>query len=157
MRTLLNPAHKSPTALDVALLVARVALGVILLAHGWQKLDEFTLAGTAAAFGDMGVPAATFAAWFVTAVEILGGAALILGVLTPVAGALNMVSLLGALLLVHAQNGVFVQNNGFELVLALFAGLVVIVLLGAGRFSIDGLIGRKVTKGDDKPALVPAP
>lgn len=156
MRTLLNPAHKSQTALDVALLVARVALGVILLAHGWQKLNEFTLAGTAAAFGDMGIPAATAAAWFVTAVEILGGAALILGVFTPVAGALNMVSLLGALVLVHAQNGVFVQNNGFELVLALFAGLVVIVLLGAGRFSIDGLIGRKVTKAGDKPALVPA-
>lgn len=156
MRTLLNSAHRSQTALDVALLVARVALGVILLAHGWQKLNEFTLAGTAAAFGDMGVPAATLAAWFVTAVEILGGAALILGVFTPVAGALNMVSLLGALVLVHAQNGVFVQNNGFELVLALFAGLTVIVVLGAGRFSIDGLIGRKVTKAGDKPALVPA-
>lgn len=144
MRSLLNPAHKSQTALDVALLVARVALGVILLAHGLQKLNEYTLAGTAASFGEMGVPAPALAAWFVTAVEILGGAALILGLLTPIAGALNMVTLLGALVLVHAENGVFVQNNGFELVLALFAGLVVIVLLGAGKLSIDGIIGRKV-------------
>ena len=144
MRTLLNPAHKSQTALDVALLVARVALGVILLAHGLQKLNEYTLAGTAASFADMGVPAPALAAWFVTAVEILGGGALILGLLTPVAGILNIVSLLGAIVLVHAENGVFVQNNGFELVLALFAGLVVIVLLGAGKFSIDGIIGRKV-------------
>jgi hypothetical protein len=39
-------------------------------------------------------------------------------------------------------HGVFVQNGGFELVLALFAGLAVIALLGAGKFSVDGLIGR---------------
>ena len=119
-----------------------MALGVILIAHGWQKFNEYTLDGTAASFGDMGVPAPAAAAMFVTAVEVLGGAALVLGVLTPVAGVLNMISLLGALVLVHVQNGVFVQNGGFELVLALFAGLAVIALLGAGKFSVDGLIGR---------------
>ena len=144
MRTLLNPARRSRTAVDVALLVARVALGVILLAHGWQKLHEFTLSGTAAAFADMGVPAPVLAAWFVTAVEILGGTALVLGVLTPVAGILNVFSLLGAMVLVHAKNGVFVENGGFELVLALAAGLAMVALLGAGRFSVDGIIDRKV-------------
>ena len=142
MRTLLHPASKFPATGDLALLVSRVALGVILIAHGWQKFDEYTLDGTAASFGDMGVPAPAVAAMFVTAVEVLGGAALVLGVLTPVAGVLNMISLLGALVLVHLQNGVFVQNGGFELVLALFSGLAVIALLGAGKFSVDGLIGR---------------
>ena len=142
MRTLLHPASKYPATGDLALLVSRVALGVILIAHGWQKFNEYTLDGTAASFGDMGVPAPAVAAMFVTAVEVLGGAALVLGVLTPVAGLLNMISLLGALVLVHLQNGVFVQNGGFELVLALFAGLAVIALLGAGKFSVDGLIGR---------------
>ena len=142
MRTLLHPASKFPAVADLALLVSRVALGIILIAHGWQKFNEYTLDGTAASFGDMGVPAPAAAAMFVTAVEVLGGAALVLGVLTPVAGVLNMASLLGALVLVHVQNGVFVQNGGFELVLALFAGLSVIALLGAGKFSVDGLIGR---------------
>lgn len=142
MRTLLHPASKFPAAADLALLVSRVALGVILIAHGWQKFNEYTLDGTAASFGEMDVPAPAVAAVFVTAVEVLGGAALVLGVLTPVAGVLNMISLLGALVLVHVQNGVFVQNGGFELVLALFAGLAVIALLGAGKFSVDGLIGR---------------
>jgi putative oxidoreductase len=142
MRTLLHPASKFPAVADLALLVSRVALGVILIAHGWQKFNEYTLDGTAASFGDMGVPAPAIAATFVTAVEVLGGAALILGVFTPIAGVLNMISLLGALLLVHIENGVFVENGGFELVLALFAGLAVIALLGAGKFSVDGLIGR---------------
>lgn len=142
MRTLLHPARKSPVLTDVALLVSRVALGVILLAHGWQKLNEWTLAGTAGAFGDMGIPAPTVAATFATGVEIIGGIALIIGILTPVVAVLNMVNLLGALLLVHAGNGVFVTDNGFELVLALSAGLVTIAILGAGKFSSDGLIGR---------------
>ena len=102
MRTLLHPASKSPALTDLALLLSRVALGVILLAHGWQKLNEYTIAGTAASFAQMGVPAPTVAATFATAVELVGGAALILGLLTPVVALFNVVNLLGALVLVHA-------------------------------------------------------
>jgi putative oxidoreductase len=47
--------------------------------------------------------------------------------------------------LVHAENGVFVADNGFELVLALVAGLLVIAMLGAGRLSADGILGRSTT------------
>ena len=150
MRTLLHPASKSPALTDLALLLSRVALGVILLAHGWQKFNEWTLDGTAAAFSDMGIPAPTAAATFSTAVEIVGGAALIVGVLTPVVALLNTLNLLGALVLVHAGNGVFVGKNGYELVLGLAAGLVVIAVLGAGRFSIDGLLGRAAERTDAK-------
>ena len=142
MRTLLHPASKSPVLVDLALLVSRVALGVILVAHGWQKFNEWTLDGTASAFSDMGIPAPTVAATFVTAVEIIGGIALIIGLLTPVVAVLNMVNLLGALVLVHAENGVFVAANGFELVLALFAGLAMVATLGGGKFSTDGVLGR---------------
>ena len=142
MPTVLHPASKAPALTDLALLVSRVALGVILLAHGWQKLNEWTLEGTAAAFTDMGIPAPTAAATFTTTVEILGGAALILGVFTPVVALLNTLNLLGALVLVHAGNGVFVTDNGYELVLALAAGLLVVATLGAGKYSIDGLLGR---------------
>lgn len=142
MRSLLHPAAKSPILTDVALLVARVSLGVILVAHGWQKFQEWTLAGTASSFADMGIPAATASAYFVTGVEIFAGAALIIGLLTPIAAVLNMVGLLGALALVHAPNGVFVANNGFELVLALFAGLITVAILGAGKFSTDYALAR---------------
>lgn len=142
MRTLLRPASASPALTDVALLVSRVALGIILLAHGWQKFNQYTLDGTAAAFADMGVPAPSVAATFTTFVEIAGGAALILGLLTPLAALLNTVNLVGALVIVHAGNGLFVTNGGYELVLALAAGLIVIATLGAGRVSVDGLLNR---------------
>jgi putative oxidoreductase len=143
MSALLHPASKSPALADLALLASRVALGVILLAHGWQKLNEYTIAGTAASFAQMGVPAPTAAATFATAVELVGGSALILGLLTPVVALLNIANLLGALVLVHAGNGVFVENGGFELVLALAAGLAVVAVLGAGKLSVDSLIGRR--------------
>lgn len=142
MRPLLHPASTTPALKDVALLISRVALGIVLLAHGLQKLNEFTLEGTTAAFGQMGVPAAGVAAVVVTLVEIIGGAALVLGLLTPVVALVNVITLTGALVIVHAENGVFVQDNGFELVLALAAGLLVVAALGAGRFSIDALIRR---------------
>jgi putative oxidoreductase len=156
MRTLLHPASKSPALADLALLVSRVALGVILLAHGWQKLNEYTIAGTAASFAQMGVPAPTAAATFATIVELVGGAALILGLLTPVVALLNIANLLGALVLVHAGNGVFVENGGYELVLALAAGLVVIAVLGGGKFSVDGLLGRRYTSSLTTPVTATA-
>jgi putative oxidoreductase len=115
MRTLLHPSSRAPALTDLALLLSRVALGVILFAHGGQKFNEWTLGGTAAAFANMGIPAPTAAATFSTAVEVLGGAALILGLFTPVVAALNTLNLLGALVLVHA-------GNGYELVLALALG-----------------------------------
>ena len=144
MTTLLRPVRTTPVLSDVALLLARVAIGFVLLAHGWQKYSEYTLAGTTAAFGDMGVPAPAAAALFATVVEIVGGLALIAGLLTLVAAAANVVNLLGALVIVHAGNGVFVDNGGYELVLALIAGLVLVLALGAGRFSADGLLARRL-------------
>ncbi len=152
MRTLLHPASKAPALIDIALLISRVALGVILLAHGWQKFNEWTLAGTAAAFTDMGIPVPTAAATFSAVVEMFGGAALILGLLTPLVALLNTVNLLGALVLVHAGNGVFVGDNGYELVLALAAGLLVIAMLGAGKYSVDGVIGRSVDRSGTRAA-----
>jgi putative oxidoreductase len=142
MQTLLSPARTAPALTDVALLVSRMALGVVLLAHGWQKLDEWTVAGTAKAFGDMGIPAPSLAAPFVTGVELVGGAALILGLLTPVVALLNLLNMLGAIVLVHAQNGLFVGDGGVEFVLTILAGLAVIAVLGAGRFSTDELLRR---------------
>ena len=142
MRTLLHPARTTPALRDLSLLVSRVAIGFVLRAHGWQKFRSHTLDGTAASFADMGVPAPAAAALFAAVVELVGGLALIAGLLTPVFAALNALNLLGALVIVHAGNGLFVDNGGYELVLALIAGLLVIGALGAGRYSADELLTR---------------
>ncbi|GAA2243589.1 DoxX family protein [Promicromonospora sukumoe] len=127
---------------DLAVLVARVAIGAVLVAHGAQKFFTFGISGTIDSFAGMGIPVPQAAAVFAAVVELVGGAALILGAATPVAGLLVMLNMLGALLLVHLGNGVFVDQGGFELVAALGAGALVLAVTGPGAFSVDHLVGR---------------
>ncbi|PNH84023.1 DoxX family protein [Arthrobacter sp. AFG20] len=135
------------TQTTTALTILRVITGFLFAAHGWQKFSEFTIAGTQASFATMGVPAAEVAAPVVATLELVGGIALILGVLTRVFAALLTLDMLGALFLVHASAGVFVATGGYELVLLLAAGAAAIALAGAGCLSADAaLFGRSNSK-----------
>jgi putative oxidoreductase len=125
------------SARDTALFLARLGLGVVFFAHGWQKLFTNGVDGTSGFFGQMGVPLPTLSAWFAAVVELLGGAALIVGIAVPVAALLLVVDMLGAFLFVHAGNGLFIQENGYELVVGLGAASLLLAALGAGRFSLD--------------------
>jgi putative oxidoreductase len=129
---------------SLALLIARIGLGIVFIAHGWQKLDTLGLGAVTGGFRKMGIPAPELAAYFSTFVELVGGAALLIGALTAVAGLLLTADMLGALLFVHLENGPFVTANGYELVVALGAGALLLAVFGAGRFSVDGMLGRKV-------------
>jgi putative oxidoreductase len=133
-----------PRALrDVFLLLARVGLGAIFLAHGLQKFLTNGMGATADGFAAMGVPAPGLSAWFAALVETVGGAALILGALTPLFAVLVAVDMIGALVLVHLPNGIWVAENGYELVLGLAAGALAVAAVGAGRFSVDGVLGAR--------------
>jgi putative oxidoreductase len=74
-----------PPVVDVVLLLARVAIGVIFVAHGWQKLHTWGIDGTQHAFRGMGVPAPSISALYAIAAELIGGVLLIAGVLMPIA------------------------------------------------------------------------
>jgi putative oxidoreductase len=143
MALALSPATSTGTTSirrDVALLIGRLGLGLIFVAHGWQKLVTFGVDGVTANFTGMGVPAPAVAAWFATLVELVGGVALIVGVAVPLFAVLLVLDMLGALVLVHADKGIFVANGGYELVLALAAGAAVLAGLGSGRFGVDALL-----------------
>jgi putative oxidoreductase len=128
---------------DLGLLVARIVLGAIFAAHGYQKLVIFGLAGATESFRGMGVPAPEIAAPVVAVVELVGGIALIAGAFTGIVGLLLMVDMLVAALLVHVPQGVFIDAGGWELVGALGAGTLALAAVGAGRFSFDGLLRGK--------------
>ncbi|MFI5937496.1 DoxX family protein [Actinoplanes sp. NPDC051494] len=142
------------TLRDVIILVTRVAVGIVFIAHGWQKVDEWGLDGTSAAFDQMGVPLPTLSAWFAAIVELVGGAALVLGAAVPVVALLLAVDMLGAFIIVHAGNGVFVSGNGFELVLTLTAATLLFAVLGAGKYSVDHLVAPRLRLGSRRTASV---
>jgi putative oxidoreductase len=127
-------------ARDLAVLVTRVAVGLVFLAHGWQKLSTNGIDGTTAFFDQVGVPAASAAAWFAAVVELAGGAALVLGLAVPVAGLLLLIDMIGAYAFVHAGAGLFVEQGGYELVLTLGAAALLLAVIGAGRYSLDHLL-----------------
>lgn len=141
-----------PAPRDLAVLVARVAVGAVFIAHGWQKFTEWGLSGTAAAFAEMGIPLPTVSAWFAAVVELVGGATLVAGLAVPVAGVLLALNMAGAFVLVHLGNGVFVTANGFELVLTLGAASLLLAAVGAGRFSLDRLIAPRFSREPASPA-----
>ena len=129
-----------PTARDALLLVGRVLLGIVLIAHGWQKFAQYGIAGTAAGFAKMGVPLPAVSAVYAAVVELVGGLALVAGAGTVVVGLLVVLDMLGAFVFVHVGNGVFVQSNGFELVWVIAAAALLLVAVGAGRFSVDHVL-----------------
>jgi putative oxidoreductase len=126
--TMINPGW--------AVLPLRGVLGLIFLVHGGQKLFGFGIPGTAAFLAKLGIPLPTVAAVVLIAVELLGGLALVVGLGTRVAAGLLAFDMLVALLTVHLRGGFFVPN-GIEFVLTLLAGLVTLVGVGPGPWSID--------------------
>jgi len=120
-------------AVDWALLVARVIVGIIFMAHGSQKLfGAFGgpgLAGVVKMLGPVG--------YLVTVDEFFGGLGLVVGVLSRFSAFWLIVDMIGAIALVHGRNGLFLgAKPGFEYCLALIGLLAAILLAGPGRFSL---------------------
>lgn len=128
------------SAVGIALL--RVFLGILFLAHGWQKLFIFGHSGVTAAFAQMGVPVPALTATIATLVETLGGIALILGMFTRPAAVLLAIEMFFAIVLVKAKGGFFAPN-GAEYELTLFIALVALILSGPGAYAIDDALARR--------------
>jgi hypothetical protein len=90
----------------------------------------------------MGIPLAIVSTSFVTVVEFVGGALLLLGALTRVVVALHILVMIGAAAFVHISHGLFAQDGGWELVGVIAACELVLAATGAGRFSVDHLVHR---------------
>jgi putative oxidoreductase len=135
----MNRAIAAPVG-DITLLIARIILGVILFAHGIQKLIIVGFAKTFEQFEAMGIPLAIASSAFVTVVEFVGGLLLILGALTRIVVSLHIVVMVGAAIFVHASRGLFAQDGGWELVAVIAACELTFATFGAGRYSVDHLV-----------------
>jgi len=138
---------------DVALLIARVLLGVIMIAHGYQKLVVNGIGRTTAGFESMSIPVAIVSASFVTVVELVGGVLLVLGLMTRTVAACMGVVMAGAAGFVHLRHGVFVASGGWELVGSIAGALLTLAVAGPGRFSVAHLLRAR----PQRPAAAAAP
>ena len=130
--------------------VIRIVLGISFIAHGAQKVfglwGGLGFSGTIDAFAKQGMPAPMTI--LVMAGELLGGLGVLFGCLTRLAAFGPAIVMLGAMLLVHAQNGFFMnwfntpgRGHGIECNLAYFAMAVSLMMTGAGPLSIDAMRG----------------
>ncbi len=145
MRKLLSTSN------DFTLTVVRLIMGIVFFAHGAQKMlgwfGGYGFHGTMGFFTQqMGIPAPL--AFLAICAEFFGGLGLIFGLLTRIAAFGIMVNMLVAIMTVHRFNGLFMnwygnqKGEGYEYhLLALALGLVLLIK-GAGAFSLDRLLSR---------------
>lgn len=131
-------------ATNLGLLVLRVTVGVVFLAHGINHIfGGGKIAGTGRWFESLGMRPGWMHAWTASLTEIGAGALLLAGLLTPVAAAGVVGVMLVAWITNHRGNGFFIfrPGEGWEYVMSLTMTGLVIALLGPGRWSIDNAAG----------------
>ncbi|QSX35191.1 DoxX family protein [Shewanella avicenniae] len=133
-----------------ASVVLRVPVGIILAAHGSQKLfgwfGGYGLEGTGQWLASMGMTPGYLMALMAGSAEFFGGLALVLGLLTRPAAIVTAFTMLIAILSVHINNGLFLANNGYEYALALMVATLTLAIQGSGRLSLDSQIAARLQR-----------
>ncbi|TKH40227.1 oxidoreductase [Paenibacillus polymyxa] len=126
------------------LLLIRLVVGLLFVGHGAQKLfgwfGGYGPKGTGGWMESIGIKPGVLMAVAAGLMELLGGALFTVGLLTPLAALLITMAMLGAIVKVHGQNGIWATANGYEYPLVLIAVVIGIALTGAGSFSIDAIL-----------------
>jgi putative oxidoreductase len=129
---------------DIGLLLLRLGIGGVVFAHGAQKVFGLWggtgIAGFATNLEGLGYQQATTLSWLTGVTELIAGAFLVLGLLTPLAAAAVLAIMINAVLL-KLGNGFFVTgpkgSDAIELSLVLGLGAACLVLTGPGRIALD--------------------
>jgi len=127
------------------LLLARLVFGLVMAAHGAQKLFGWFgghgLAAVANMFGSLGFRPGRFFAATAALAEFAGGLLMALGLLGPVGPAVVLSVMTVAAVAVHLKNGLFAMANGIEVPLLYGAAAAALALTGPGSYSLDTLLG----------------
>ncbi|GAA0831185.1 MULTISPECIES: DoxX family protein [Marinomonas] len=135
------------TTSGIASTVLRVPVGLVLMAHGSQKLfgmfGGYGLEGTGQWMASIGLNPGYLMALLSGSSEFFGGLALLLGLLIRPASAVVAFTMLVAIFSVHISNGLFMANNGYEYALTLFVVAVSLMISGAGSYSVDKILSKQ--------------
>ncbi len=141
--------------MDLGFLIARLVIGLLIAAHGTQKLFGWFgghgLKATGEFFGKLGFQPGRLYATSAGLGELVGGLLIALGFLGPVGPAILLAVMIVAAISVHWRNGLFATSNGIELPLLYGTAAVRFALAGPGRYSLDSLLGTHI---EWTPALI---
>ncbi|WP_329277772.1 DoxX family membrane protein [Streptomyces sp. NBC_01451] len=144
---------------DLGLLLLRLGTGGVLAAHGAQKLFGWFgghgLEGTGAFMESVGYAPGKASATAAGLAETGGGALLALGLATPAAGAAAAGAMAGATA-VHAPNGFFSADGGYEYAATLGLAAAGLAVTGPGRLSLDHALGHVLDRGWMVPTALAA-
>lgn len=145
------------TRADLSALVLRLSLAVVFFPHAAQKVFGWFggpgLHGTLHGFTSMGLPLAVV--WLVIAAEMLGAIGLFIGFLGRIAAFGIFCDMIGAISLVHAKNGFFMNwsgrqpGEGFEFHLLVLAIALALMIKGSGLWSVDRALTRELPAAGD--------
>jgi putative oxidoreductase len=131
--------------IDQGLLLARLVLGLLMAAHGAQKLFGWFgghgLAGVSGFIESLGFRPGRPFAIAAAGGELVSGLLLAAGFLGPVGPALMLSIMIVAAVTVHLKGGVFATSNGIEVPLLYATGAVALALTGPGTLSLDTALG----------------
>ncbi|WP_163150448.1 DoxX family protein [Anoxybacillus sp. MB8] len=130
--------------MHIGILLIRLAVGLTFMGHGAQKLfgwfGGYGLKGTGGWLESIGLKPGVTMALIAGLAEFVGGLLFALGLFTPFAALLIAATMFVAIVKVHAPNGFWITQNGFEYNLILIVVVIGVALIGAGDYSIDALI-----------------
>jgi putative oxidoreductase len=135
--------------MNIGLLALHVIVGVLFMGHGAQKLfgsfGGHGLEGTGGFFDSLGLRPGKVHAALAGGAEFVGGALLALGLVVPFAAAALIATMTAAIITVHAKNGWFAGDNGYEYNLVLIAVGFALAAVGAGKYGLDHAFGLDLT------------
>ena len=146
MKTLIK--RMTHTQAGYGLTVLRIVAGVTFAAHGAQKLfgwfGGYGLVGVGQWMESIGLSPGYWMALMAGSAEFFGGLALLLGLFVRPAALVLAFTMAVALFSVHAANGLFMANNGYEFALAMLAMSAALTATGGGKWSLDAWLAKKL-------------
>ncbi|MFF4777699.1 DoxX family membrane protein [Microtetraspora fusca] len=124
---------------DVASLAARMGVGGIFFANGWEKL-EAGLTATGTQFAELGAPLPSVWAAATMLIELLGGTLLVAGLAVPFVGLLLFAEAVAVFVITTGHSGMPLTGGDVKIIVALGAASVLLSVGGAGRVSVDHMV-----------------